>query len=139
MVLTKAARLYEVTTYQDLAFAMYGKVGKRVLLINQILYTFFTGVAYLIVLSTMIQPLVHSNVDKTTIRSIVIACAGVGILPLTLMRSIDKLGFTSLVGIAAMLFTCTVVWYYGTTEPLDDPSIGNAEPFHWKVCSDQYT
>jgi hypothetical protein len=40
---------------QDLAFKMYGMRGKQTMLLTQVLYTFFTGVAYLIVLSTMVR------------------------------------------------------------------------------------
>ena len=45
---------------------MYGTRGKQTMLLTQVLYTFFTGVAYLIVLSTMVGPFVAiANISGT--------------------------------------------------------------------------
>ena len=48
---------------------------------------------------------IHAGPATLTEEAVIIACAGAAVLPLCLMRSIDKLGFTSLIGIIAMLFT----------------------------------
>ena len=101
--------------------------------------TFFTGVAYLIVMSNMIGPFIaHGSngtdaLATTTQESAIIACVGVAVLPLCLMRSIDKLGFASILGIVAMFFTSGVVVYYGITMPLSEPDLGTTKMFNFQV------
>ena len=136
-VLTKCARNYGAATYPDLAYRMYGKRGKQAMLFTQILYTFFTLVAYLIVLGTMLSPFIKditgSAVGKMPHAAISIG-VGVLALPLCLMRNMDKLSFTSIIGIFSMLYTCAVIWSYGATQPAtDDPEIGDPKAFNWKV------
>ena len=140
-VLAKCARNHDAATYPDLADKMYGHRGKQVMLIAQIGYTFATTVGYLIVLGTMVAPFISDNGSKL-LHSTVSVCAGLAALPLCLMRSIDNLGPTSIIGVIAMLFTCTVIAYYGLSEPASESrsaALRASEPssFNMKACAFQ--
>jgi amino acid permease len=65
----------------------------------------------------MLRPFLQPLLDFPLERSYIIVGVAVLVLPLCLLRDIDKLGFTSVIGIVAMFFSCASVIYYGATNP----------------------
>jgi amino acid permease len=138
-VLSRYAREHDAQTYQELAFKVFGAKAKLGIVTTQVTYCFFTGIAYLMVLSSMVLPALQGAFGEELTRSHVVVGVTVLVLPLCLLRNIDKLGFTSTVGILSMGYACGVIMYYSLTTQRDPntPPAFEARAFNLKPCAFQ--
>merc|ERR1719471_164001 len=106
-IILRCARMYDCGDYQKLVCKMYGHNAGRFLTVAILTLQFLTCVAYLLVMGTSINSLA-SNVEFLS-KNVVICICGALVFPICCLRTMDKLGFTSFLGVAAVWFTVGMI------------------------------
>ena len=102
-LVVSCARRTGAESYEALALHAYGPWAQTAVMAVVAALTWMASVAYLVLMTDMIEPLVEELPGKLTIsRHGVTMAAGAGVLPLCLLRSLHALRFTSVLCVAAV-------------------------------------
>lgn len=104
--------LVGVKTYEDLLFMPFGRVGSMFILINMFIFSYGSMVAYLLIVKDTV-PVVLGLGSGFAAREIIMVLVAILImLPLSLMRDMASLAFTSLLSVAADVILIVFVIIY---------------------------
>eukprot|EP00494_Astrolonche_serrata_P030332 UN30599 len=110
---------------------MYGRKAGLFLTLDIMIFNFLTLVAYLLVMGSQISAVLTTLIGHESWYYspwfTMIVCSTIS-LPLSTMDSIEKLGFTSMLGVIAVWFTVGMITYDG----FDKGRASRAEMFIWE-------
>ena len=113
-VLCRGARVYRAQSYQELVRKSIGRVASHAVSLILVVYIFGTCVACTVVAADAFTEVnarcFGSNFPILTNRELIVSATSVGIaLPLSLLRSVEKMAFASAFSVLALLVTATIV------------------------------
>lgn len=129
-VILRCARKYNVADYQKLIGAMYGDQAGVALTITILIFNFLCCVSYLLVMGSQLVALTPDGSVFLNQYCLMLYCAIISI-PLSSMSSIDKLGFTSFLGVVAVWFTVGMIVFDGLHQ--GEPDIADTFTFEPKA------
>ena len=109
-------------SYQSLLEAIIGRKVAVFATLTMLLYLAGSCIVYLTVVGNLLSPLIKSFTGGGFISSswlIIIVVGWAAIFPLTLLRNITVLGFTSALAVLAIVFAAGYVTYRGAVLPKD--------------------
>jgi len=106
-IILRCARAYNCGDYQKLVCQMYGYSAGQFLTVAILILQFLTCVAYLLVMGTSINSLAADV--KFLSKNVVMALCGLAVFPVCCLRTMEKLGFTSFLGVIAVWFTVGMI------------------------------
>jgi hypothetical protein len=113
-VLCRGARVYRAQSYQELVRKSIGRVASHAVSLILVVCIFGTCVACTVVAADAFTEVnarcFGSNFPILTNRELIVSATSVGIaLPLSLLRSVEKMAFASAFSVLALLVTATIV------------------------------
>ncbi|CCI42555.1 unnamed protein product [Albugo candida] len=112
-LLTHAAKLTKLNSYEDLALFCFGKKAAIFVELNILVFCFGISVAYLVTLGDILTPLGELYFGNDSILSkrwaLMSFSCGVIMLPLSLLRDISSLQFSSILGVFSIIFLVIAV------------------------------
>jgi len=130
-LLITCTKYTKASTYHGIAQAAYGKKGVTVTHIAIFITTFGTMTSYLVIIGDMVAPIIGlfmggTNDDYCSLfsaRQFPITLALFVVIPLSCLRNIDSLSYTSLLAVASVLYLLVVVVYKSGQSMLDGGSM----------------
>ena len=113
-VLCRGARVYRASSYQELVRKSIGRVASHAVSLILVVCIFGTCVACTVVAADAFTEVntrcFGSNFPILANKALIVSAMSVGItLPLSLLRSVEKMAFASAVSVLALLVTATIV------------------------------
>eukprot|EP00903_Cladosiphon_okamuranus_P007722 g7482.t1 len=120
-----------ILNYEELMGAGFGNIGIHLISLFVVLLAFGAASAYLIILGDTIPEVVKAGGVTSGAfvnREVVIALFGIfAVLPLSLLKDLSKLSYTSGVSVFADALLTLIVLFSGASEASDNPDIDRSE------------
>lgn len=109
-------------SYEDLAGALFGRMMKGVVEAMIILFCYGTAIAYCVAVGDILEPIRAFDFMPAMFRdpdhgrtAVMLVFWAVLMFPLSLLRSMNSLQFSSILGVSAILFLCFATIYHCVT------------------------
>ena len=123
-----------VKNIEDVAKVAFGKNGQRVVQILLIVLLYLSSVAYFILITEQMSPIVYLLFGQNTIWSkkiTLLTIVFVIVFPISLMKNLSTLSFTSSLSVVCGIFLCVCVIYRSSTSGFGGPVNDKYNPIVW--------